>query len=96
MNIDIVDIVEIADELKNYFISLGYEVTLDYLGEDIYLVVKDQYSTRGRKVKTSILNMDYGEILVVVRSKGHEKIEYENPSKEDFKKIKEYIERILL
>jgi hypothetical protein len=91
-----IDIVEIADELKNYFISLGYEVTLDYLGEDIYLVVKDQYSTRGRKVKTSILNMDYGEILVVVRSKGPEKIEYENPSKEDFKKIKEYIERILL
>jgi 3'-phosphoadenosine 5'-phosphosulfate sulfotransferase len=91
-----IDIVEIANKLKNDFIGLGYEVTLDYLGEDIYLVVKDQYSTRGRKVKTSILNMDYGEILVVVKSRGNEEIEYENPLKEDFKNIKEDIERLLL
>jgi hypothetical protein len=40
--------------------------------------------------------MDYGEILVVVKSRGNEEIEYENPLKEDFKNIKEDIERLLL
>ena len=91
-----IDIVEISNKLKNDFIDLGYEVSLDYLGEDIYLVVKDQYSTRGKKVKISILNMDYGEILVVIKSRGNEEVEYENPSKEGFEKIKENIEALLL
>ena len=49
-----IDIVEISNKLKNDFIDLGYEVSLDYLGEDIYLVVKISIQPEG-KVKISIL-----------------------------------------